>query len=298
MYLITKWFGVFLCNKDKIEKEILFPQKKDEIVNKLLEISQNNVLDEEKILSKQNKVTVCEKRLQSIGKYIDSDPFFKKISIEPEGYGFSKNLLHEVSLQLVQMKMDKKLRSEDLQIIQMVNALDDLIQTSNLLSERLHNWSIIPTPEEKIQPFKNTLLSVNQEIQRLEKQIDSDMKKVAPNTSKIAGPLIGARLLSLAGGIQKLALMPSSTVQILGAEKALFRFKKEGGKPPKHGIIFQNFLVNKASKSERGKIARILAAKIATAAKADAFTKRDIADDLIRELTIRIKEVRTSKNIR
>ena len=72
----------------------------------------------------------------------------------------------------------------------------------------------------------------------------------------------------------------------------MFRFKKEGGKPPKHGVIFQHQLINKALRAERGKIARILAAKIATAAKADAFTKRDIADDLIEELYLRIKEMR------
>jgi nucleolar protein 56 len=86
--------------------------------------------------------------------------------------------------------------------------------------------------------------------------------------------------------------MPASTIQILGAEKALFRFKKEGGKPPKHGVIFQYSLLNKSPRAERGKIARVLAAKIATAARADAFTKRDIADDLIKELTTRIKEIR------
>jgi nucleolar protein 56 len=292
MYLITKWFGVFLSEKNKIVKEILFPQDENEIVKKLLEINYNNILPEEEILAKKYNVIVCEKRLQPLGEYREFDPYYKKISIIAEDYGFSKILFHEVSVQLARIELDEQLHSKDLQIIQMVNALDDLIQTANLLSERLHHWGIIPTPKEKIQPFQNTLLCVNEEINRLERQIDSDMKIVAPNISKIAGSLIGARLLSHAGRMRKLALFPSSTVQILGAEKALFRFKKEGGKPPKHGIIFQHYLVNKAPKSERGKIARILAAKIATAAKADAFTRRDIADDLSEELSRRIKEMK------
>ena len=292
MYLITKWFGTFLCDKNKIKKEILFPKDAEEILKRLKEIEKNKVLSEEKNLAKDIKVIVNEKRLQSIGEYVDTDPFFKKICIEPESFGFSHELLHKASILLAQNKMDERLRSEDLQIIQMVNALDDLIQTANLLSERVSCWSVIPTPEEKIQPFKNTLSKVNEEIKRLELQIDADMEKVAPNISKITGSLIGARLISIAGGMQKLAVMPSSTVQILGAEKALFRFKKEGGKPPKHGVIFQHQLINKALRAERGRIARILAAKIATAAKADAFTKRDIADDLIEELYSRIKEMR------
>jgi len=118
------------------------------------------------------------------------------------------------------------------------------------------------------------------------------MKTIAPNTSEIIGPLIGARLLSLAGGMDRLAMLPASTIQVLGAEKALFRFKKEGGKPPKHGVIFQHPLINKAPRSSRGKIARVLAAKISTAAKADFFTKRDISDELREDLERRLMEIR------
>jgi len=292
MYLITKWFGSFLCDKNKIKKEILFPKNAEKIVKRLQEIEKKNILSEEKKLTKGIKVIVNEKRLEYIGDYVDDHLFVKRICIEPEEYGFSQKLFQEASILLAQKKVDEQLLSEDLQIIQMVNALDDLIQTVNLLSERISCWSVLPTPEEKIQPFKNMLLKVNEEIKRLEQQIDVDMEKNAPNISKIVGHLIGARLISLAGGIQKLAVMPASTVQILGAEKALFRFKKEGGKPPKHGVLFQHLLINKSPKTERGRIARILAAKIATAAKADAFTKRDIADDLIKELTIRVQEIR------
>ena len=86
--------------------------------------------------------------------------------------------------------------------------------------------------------------------------------------------------------------MPASTVQLLGAEKALFRYKKEGGKPPKHGVIFQHPLINKAPRKDRGKIARILATKISIAAKADVFTKKDISDILKNDLERRIKDIR------
>jgi nucleolar protein 56 len=118
------------------------------------------------------------------------------------------------------------------------------------------------------------------------------MKTIAPNTSKIIGPLVGARLIALAGGMQRMAMLPASTVQILGAEKALFRFKKEGGRPPKHGVIFQHPLINRAQKTERGRIARLLANKISTAMKADVFTKRDIADELQQDIDIRLQEIR------
>ena len=292
MYLVTKWFGTFLCDKKGIKKEILFPKDEKELVKKLRKIEKNNILPEEKKIAKDVKVMVCEKRLQKIGDYTDLDPFLKEINIEPKDYGFSQDLFHKISIALAQNKVEERLKSEDLQIIQMVNVLDDLIQTSNLLSERLNCWSVIPTPEEKIKPLENTLFTVDEEIKRLEKQIDVDMNKIAPNTSKIVGPLIGARLISIAGGIQKLAVLPASTVQILGAEKALFRFKKEGGKPPKHGVIFQHPLLNRSPKAERGKIARLLATKTAIAVKADVFTKRDISNDLIEGLDKRLKEIR------
>jgi nucleolar protein 56 len=292
MYLVTKWFGTFLCDGKGVKKEILFPKNEKEIVKRLRRIEKNNILAEERKIAKDVKVIVNEKRLQKIGEYTYLDPFFKEINIEPKDYGFSQDLLHKISLASAQNKVEERLKSEDLQIIQMVNALDDLIQTSNLLSERLNCWSIIPTPEEKIKPLENTLFTVDKEIKRLEKQIDIDMSKIAPNTSKIVGSLVGARLISLAGGIQKLAMLPASTVQILGAEKALFRFKKEGGKPPKHGVIFQHSLINRSPKTERGKIARLLAIKIAMAVKADVFTKRDISNDLQEELNKRVKEIR------
>jgi nucleolar protein 56 len=193
---------------------------------------------------------------------------------------------------LTQERVNEQLQSEDLQVIQMVNALDDLVQTANLLSERLSCWAMLPTAKNKVKPFEKTLTAVNDEIQRLQDQIEQDMKTLAPNTSAIIGPLIGARLLAVAGGMQRMALMPASTIQILGAEKALFRFKKEGGKPPKHGVIFQHPSINGAPKMERGKIARLFATKISTAIKADVFTKRDIRSELQRDITERLQEIR------
>jgi len=97
------------------------------------------------------------------------------------------------------------------------------------------------------------------------------MNNVAPNLSAIAGPTIGARLIAKSGGMMKLARLPSSTIQVLGAEKALFRSLKSGSRPPKHGIIFQHDKVHSSPKWQRGKIARSLAAKIAIAVRIDVF---------------------------
>ena len=291
-YLITKWFGTFLCDTTGVQKKILFPKNEKEIVQRLREIEKNNILEEEKKIAKNTNVIVNEKRLQQLGVYSDGEPFFQTILINPKDFGFSQELFHGTSLLLAQQRVDEQLQSEDLQLIQMVNALNDLVQTANLLSERLSCWLLLPTPKKKVKPFEETLVTVNDEIERLQNQIEIDMNRIAPNTSKIIGPLIGARLIAIAGGMQRMAMLPASTIQILGAEKALFRFKKEGGKPPKHGVIFQHPLINRTQKTERGKIARLLANKISAAMKADVFTKRDIADELLRDIDIRLQEIR------
>ena len=101
--------------------------------------------------------------------------------------------------------------------------------------------------------------------------VESQMKKVAPNVSEVAGATIGARLMAKAGGLDRLAVLPASTIQILGAEKALFRSLRTGAKPPKHGILFQHQAVHTAPKWQRGKIARTLANKIAIAARVDYY---------------------------
>lgn len=291
-YLITKWFGTFLCDETTIQKEILFPKQDKEIMQRLREIEKNTILAEENKITKDTQVIVNERRLQKLGTYNNEDPVFRTLAINPESYGFSQALLHDASLLLTQERVDEQLQSEDLQLIQMVNALDDLVQTANLLSERLSCWALLPMAKKKVKPFEKTLSAVNDEIARLQDQIEQDMNAIAPNTSAIIGPLIGARLIALAGGMQKMAMMPASTIQILGAEKALFRFKKEGGKPPKHGVIFQHPLINCAPKTERGRIARLLGTKISTAIKADVFTKRNISDELQEDIKIRLQEIR------
>ncbi len=141
-----------------------------------------------------------------------------------------------------------------------------------------------------------TLARITAELYKLRRDltsyIEQVMKEVAPNITALVGPLLGARLISLAGGLEKLARMPASTIQVLGAEKALFRALRTGGKPPKHGVIFQYPDIHRSPKWQRGKIARALAAKLAIAAKVDAFTGRYIGDQLREELRKRIEEIK------
>lgn len=106
---------------------------------------------------------------------------------------------------------------------------------------------------------------------KLSNHVEKTMRQVAPNVSEIAGASIGARLIAKAGGLDKLSILPASTIQILGAEKALYRALKSGSRPPKHGILFQHAAVHSAPKWQRGRIARAVAGKIAIAARIDQY---------------------------
>jgi nucleolar protein 56 len=116
------------------------------------------------------------------------------------------------------------------------------------------------------------------------------MKEQAPNISVILGTAVGARILAHAGSLKRLATMPASTIQILGAEKALFRSLKTGANPPKHGILFQHATVHAAPRWQRGKIARAVAAKAAIAARVDVFGD-GLNDTLLEKLNVRVKEI-------
>ena len=117
------------------------------------------------------------------------------------------------------------------------------------------------------------------------------MDILAPNLKNILTAIIGARLVAKAGSLIKLAQMPSSTIQIIGAEKALFRALKTGTRPPKHGLLFQHPSVNSAPKWQRGKIARALSSKIAIAVRIDVYRNAELDNSLLEQLTKRIETI-------
>jgi nucleolar protein 56 len=134
-------------------------------------------------------------------------------------------------------------------------------------------------------------LGTSAEREKLAEYVESTMKKIAPNTTDVAGATIGARLIAKAGGLDRLARLPASTIQVLGAEKALFRALRTGARPPKHGILFQHDAVHMAPKWQRGKIARALANKIAIAARVDYY-RGEKEGGLTSTLEKRLDEIR------
>ena len=99
------------------------------------------------------------------------------------------------------------------------------------------------------------------------------MHSVAPNLSALIGEVVGARLISHSGSLINLAKCPASTIQILGAEKALFRALKTRSNTPKYGIIFHSSFIGRAGAKNKGRISRYLANKCSIASRLDSFSE-------------------------
>ncbi len=119
--------------------------------------------------------------------------------------------------------------------------------------------------------------------------LEKAMEIHCPNVKAVAGSLIGAKLFALAGTLKRLSEMPASTIQILGAEKALFRHLKTGARAPKYGVLFNHPLIQTSRKENWGKIGRALADKIAIASKVDYFKGNFVGDKLYSGLERRFK---------
>lgn len=147
--------------------------------------------------------------------------------------------------------------------------------------------------KEDLEPIRNLAKEINNLFdfrKRQEMYLENLMKKTCPNLAEVAGISIGAKLIKVAGSLRNLALLPASVIQLLGAEKALFRhIRNKKNLPPKFGVIFAHKLVQKNAK-EAGKAARSLADKITIAVKVDYFKGNFIGDKLKKELEEKFKD--------
>ncbi len=144
---------------------------------------------------------------------------------------------------------------------------------------------------ESLKILASEVIKLSELRTNLSSTIENLMEILAPNLKNMLTAIIGARLIAKAGSLLRLAQMPSSTIQIIGAEKALFRALKTGTRPPKHGLLFQHPSVNSAPKWQRGKIARALSSKIAIAVRIDVYRKGGLDNSLLDKLTKRIETI-------
>jgi nucleolar protein 58 len=124
---------------------------------------------------------------------------------------------------------------------------------------------------ENVMELCDQVISISEYRDQLNDYLKNRMQAIAPNLTVLVGELVGARLIAHAGSLMNLAKHPASTVQILGAEKALFRALKTKHETPKYGLIYHASLIGQAPPKYKGKIARVLGAKCALAVRCDAL---------------------------
>lgn len=329
MLLLTTWFGSFLLEEGKVVKQALFPRDPKALAERMARVEDWQVLEEERqLVEGLEGYFVVEPRLERAGGTMTAErpPF-----LDPEAFGYGRQLLHDAMVALAEARMRRAVQPED-HIMQGVRAMDDLIEMENTAAERLRDWYSLHFPElprsvpearfaelvaeygdreaipggpwesigaplgpaerEALQGLARTLQEIGRRRAGVEAYLRARMAELAPNVTRIVGPILGAHLIALAGGLRELALLPASTVQLLGAEKALFRHLRTGARPPKHGVLFQHPWVHRSPPWQRGAVARALAAQVVLAARADAFTKRDLGEELRTRMEGALEEVR------
>ena len=212
--------------------------------------------------------------------------------------------LREIALGLVRRQL-AQLATTEQDLLQAVEAIDDMTEAINLLDERLYEWHRLHhqrivhgkdlaeslSEDRIIGPFARSILRLMESRKSMEEEVSFRAEELAPNLSALAGPILAARLISRAGGLSQLAKMPSSRVQVMGAEKSLFKHLSGRAPSPKHGIIFRHPAVMGAPRKLRGKVARALAGKLALAARLDYYGARP-SPDLAASLERRLKDIK------
>lgn len=125
---------------------------------------------------------------------------------------------------------------------------------------------------DNIITFAKKVASLADYRKQIFEYLTDKMSIVAPNLAKLIGEVVAARLISHAGSLTNLSKYPASTVQILGAEKALFRALKTKGNTPKYGLIYHSSFIGRAGAKNKGRISRFLANKCSIASRIDAFS--------------------------
>lgn len=212
--------------------------------------------------------------------------------------------LRDVALKLVRRQL-LELTTAEQDLLQAMEALDDISQGVNLLDERLYEWSRLHSQEivhgkdlaeglcedENMGTLAKAIQGLREARKIMEMEVTTSAEELAPNLSSLAGPVLAARLISRAGSLRRLAGMPSSRVQIMGAEKSLFKHLKGHAPSPKHGIIYRHPAVIGSPKRLRGKVSRALAGKLAIAARLDYYGAGR-STDLLSSLDIRLDDIK------
>jgi len=292
---ITTWFGTL----DAESEEVSLGGRSDEMAERLMGISEDEASSgfEGQGVSVRGEGGVVQLDLRAIaleGGLVRDD----------EEYNAA---LRSTALDLVRKKLRASAGAEA-ELLQTIEALDDLNEVINRLEERLYEWSRLSDDrrlrgralaeslsgeEGSIGILARSVRELYEARESVQMSLETATAQIAPNLSNLAGPLIAARMISRAGGLKRLSEMPASAIQVMGAEKALFKHLRGKAPSPKHGMIYRHPAVMGTTRRLRGRAARALAAKLAIAARIDRYSG-ELNPNLKLVLERRIDEIKNS----
>merc|ERR1712051_110278 len=224
--------------------------------------SDNMIIQSIALLDQLDKdINTCCMRIREWYSY----HFPELIKIVPE------NALYAKVVKLV--KNRKELTAEKLEVLEAILMDSARAQAVIDASKSSMGMDISPVDLLNIDMFASRVIGIPEYRKELSTYLRSKMSVVAPNLAVLIGDTVGARLISHAGSLTSLAKCPASTVQILGAEKALFRALKTKGNTPKYGLIFHSSFIGRAGAKNKGRISRYLANKCSIASRIDCFSE-------------------------
>ncbi|PIZ50090.1 hypothetical protein COY28_05785 [Candidatus Woesearchaeota archaeon CG_4_10_14_0_2_um_filter_57_5] len=323
MILASTALGILrMDDQGKVQETIpLDPEElqaicRGEYIQKELDLAATGEAAHASTTGKQKVYMLTPKETKHENITLTSDP--RKISFLTAALQERAQQLREENIQLSAQAVKASV-TFDTEAMKAVHALDELERQLNAQLKRLGDWLSLYYPEQSekhkgsliltklahdapeqemgagIHPREQKALqalaaqaeALEQSRLDLEAYLAESLKANAPNLAAIAGPTMAARLIALAGGMEHLARLPASTVQMLGAEKALFRHLRTGARPPKHGIIVNHPYIQEAPPREHGRRARALADTISMAARVDFYKGADIVEQLQQRLARR-----------
>lgn len=284
--VVATWFGTFLLERGRLVREIRAPADPAAWSERLRRRREGRLgPEEERLVSESGApgLRSRDRRFAPLGVELDRSrgpwPSFDAPSIEL----LRDLLLHEAEVAIAAA------RDPTSAIDEAVRSMAEVDRVENLLAERLTSWDQrigVETETEadgaappeaagdpRLEAARRELRRLRRELHglrtTLETAVDGAASTTLPNLSALLGPILAARMVSQAGGLERLARLPSSTVQVLGAEKAFFDHLRRGSRPPRHGLLFLHAAIQGAPRKERGRLARALAGKVAIAARLD-----------------------------
>jgi len=293
--IATAWHGAYLLDGREVVRELRAPSDPESLADRAARRAMGLATPEEQeLLSARGTETWRTRDRRLVGEGIVYDP---KAPSAPD-----RAIAGTVHREALLLRAEAALLDSwdpSIHVEEAVRALRDLDRASNLLGERVASWASRDHPgiegasaaeavaavldraaEPAFAPTDPTIVDARAKLARLLRQLAETRQAVddavrasvpvrAPNLHRLLGPELAARLVAQAGGLDRLAHLPASTVQVLGAERAFFEHLRGKAPPPRHGLLFLHPAIQTAPRAQRGRLARALAAKAAIAARMD-----------------------------